>query len=76
MDDTEANLYIFISFISAVVEWANEALQGLGKAAPFSLCLTQKYFSRVASGYGKHGNEFTTVSLEICQFNCLPFFST
>ena len=73
MDYTKTiNLDMLTSFLSAVVEWANDALQGLGKGAPFSLCLTQIYFSRVSSGYGKSGNEFTTVSLEMYHFNCVP----
>lgn len=52
-------------FPSAVVEWANEALQGLGKGAPFSLSLTQKHFSRVASALGKNDNELSTVSMHL-----------
>lgn len=44
------------------MEWANEALQGLGKGAPFSLFLTNKHFSAVASAVAKNDVELSTVS--------------
>ena len=48
-----------------MAEWAKEALTGLGKGAPFSLCLTQQYFSRVASARGENDNVLSNVSLEL-----------
>ncbi|KAI3883958.1 hypothetical protein MKX03_028594 [Papaver bracteatum] len=47
---------------ATVVEWANDALAALGKGAPFSLCLTEKHFSRVASAQLERNND-------ACQLN-------
>nr|AFK43867.1 unknown [Lotus japonicus] len=47
---------------SNVVEWANEALQGLGKGSPFSLFLTNKHFSAVASAVAKNDVELSTLN--------------
>ncbi|KAI3928794.1 hypothetical protein MKW98_024395 [Papaver atlanticum] len=47
---------------ATVVEWANDALAALGKGAPFSLCLTENHFSRVASAQLEKNND-------ACQLN-------
>ncbi|CAN6220927.1 unnamed protein product [Urochloa humidicola] len=47
---------------AAVAEWANEALAGIKKGAPFSLCLTQRHFSQVASAYGNSEDYLSKLS--------------
>lgn len=59
-----SNMHAFIVslfFFWAVAEWAKDALQGLKKGAPFSLCLTNKHFSRVSSAQGNSKNELSKV---------------
>ncbi|XP_047333003.1 3-hydroxyisobutyryl-CoA hydrolase-like protein 3, mitochondrial [Impatiens glandulifera] len=46
---------------TAISEFAKDALSGLSKAAPFSLSLTQKHFSKVASAHGKNENELSSL---------------
>ncbi|CAO2822795.1 unnamed protein product [Amaranthus hypochondriacus] len=45
-----------------VAGWAKEALEGLDKGAPFSLCLTQKYFSKVAAGVRSNDVELSKLN--------------
>ncbi|KAI3974002.1 hypothetical protein MKX01_030578, partial [Papaver californicum] len=54
------NLYFtdhFLIMVSHLVKWANDALVALGKGAPFSLCLTEKHFSRVTSAQLEKNND-------------------
>lgn len=52
-----------------MAEWAKEALVALEKDAPFSLCLTQRYFSKVASAQGNWDNDLSNVRTNvICSF--------
>ncbi|KZV36419.1 3-hydroxybutyryl-CoA dehydratase [Dorcoceras hygrometricum] len=45
-----------------VADWAKDAFQGLRKGAPFSLSLTQKHFSRVASAQGKSNDDLSKLT--------------
>ncbi|KAG6424162.1 hypothetical protein SASPL_114575 [Salvia splendens] len=48
---------------SLVSEWAKDALQGLKKGGPFSLCLTNEHFSRVSSAQGNIMTSYPRSSL-------------
>lgn len=51
-----------LSSDSTVADWAKDALLGLGKGAPFSLCLTHKHFSAVAAACGDHENDLSKLA--------------
>ncbi|XP_047309061.1 3-hydroxyisobutyryl-CoA hydrolase-like protein 3, mitochondrial isoform X1 [Impatiens glandulifera] len=46
----------------ATSEFAKDALAGIFKGAPFSLSLTQRHFSKVASAHGKNENELSNLT--------------
>ncbi|KAH9605033.1 hypothetical protein KSS87_005104 [Heliosperma pusillum] len=47
---------------ATVAGWAKEALEGLGKGAPFSLCLTQQLFAKVASGFRSNDSNLSKLN--------------
>lgn len=47
---------------AAVADWASEALLGLERGSPFSLCLTHRHFSQVASKYGNDQHPLSTLN--------------
>ncbi|KAH9327333.1 hypothetical protein KI387_007511, partial [Taxus chinensis] len=51
-----------VSSDETVAGWAKDALSGLGKGAPFSLCLTHKHFSDVASAHEDLANELSKLN--------------
>lgn len=55
------HLCLITCMVVPVSEWAGEALAGLRKGAPFSLCLTKKHFSEVASAHGKNEHHLSKV---------------
>jgi 3-hydroxyisobutyryl-CoA hydrolase len=52
---------LIVPLMATVAEWANEALAGIKEGAPFSLCLTKKHFSQVASAYGNNKHYLSKV---------------
>lgn len=51
-----------LSADARVAEWAKEALLGLRKGAPFSLCLTHDYFARVVSARRNNEDDLSRLS--------------